>query len=42
MKQVHTDLAAGITDPEELARRNELAQKANNYRDELRPRPDAP
>ena len=38
MKKVHPDLAAGITDPEEIARREGLAKKANIYRDLLRRR----
>ena len=38
MKKVHTDLAAGITDPDEIAGREELAKKANIYRDLLRRR----
>ncbi len=38
MKRVHTDLAAGITDPEEIARREELSRKANIHRDLLRRR----
>jgi hypothetical protein len=38
MRDVHPDLAAGITDPEEIARREDLAKKANIYRDVLRRR----
>lgn len=38
MKKCHTDLAAGVTDPEEIVRREELTKSANMHRDFLRRR----
>jgi len=41
IKKVHPDHATGITDPEEIARRHKLTQKAIRYCDELRRHADA-
>lgn len=38
MKKVHPDLAAGVSDPVEIARRVAIAKQANIYRDLLRRR----